>query len=121
MDKVDEVKVGHDLFRAYCVNCHGEQGRGDGPLATILKVPTPDLTIIAERNAGVFPIDVVRKQINGMEFVLPHGTGLMPVWGVVLNPDFNGGEVEEDGREVAGRQIEALLAYVKSIQEEGPQ
>ncbi|NNE43834.1 MAG: cytochrome c [Gemmatimonadetes bacterium] len=114
--KVDRAELGAELYRGYCVNCHGDVGRGDGPLAAILKVPTPDLTRIAARNDGVYPAETVTRQINGMEYLLPHGTGLMPVWGVVLNPDFQQGG-DHNGAEVARRQIEALVEHVGSLQE----
>ena len=42
-------------FRAYCAQCHGLKGEGDGPVAGTLKVAPPDLTGMAQRNGGTFP------------------------------------------------------------------
>src|SRR5579864_6547315 len=46
---------GPDLFRAYCAVCHGEDGKGHGPLAPQLKAMPSDLTILAKANNGQFP------------------------------------------------------------------
>lgn len=56
---------GVDLFRAYCVQCHGKEGKGDGPLAKDLRKPPADLTRIAERNGGNFSRVGVARYIMG--------------------------------------------------------
>jgi mono/diheme cytochrome c family protein len=33
------LEEGHALFQTYCQVCHGEQGKGDGPISS--KIPTP--------------------------------------------------------------------------------
>jgi len=33
--------IGRDLYLSRCVSCHGERGRGDGPLAKGLSGPKP--------------------------------------------------------------------------------
>ena len=38
---------GAQMFKEYCAVCHGPGGKGDGPAATELKVPPPDLTALA--------------------------------------------------------------------------
>ena len=38
---------GSEMFRAYCADCHGTSGKGDGPLVAILKLAPPDLTSLA--------------------------------------------------------------------------
>ncbi|WP_439408598.1 CopD family protein [Bradyrhizobium sp. DASA03076] len=40
----EAIGQGYDVFRANCVACHGQRGRGDGPLANDLKPPPADLT-----------------------------------------------------------------------------
>jgi mono/diheme cytochrome c family protein len=76
IDSVD----GPALYRAYCAVCHGNDARGNGPMAMSLKVPPPDLSRIAARNSGVFPQARVERVIAGEE-QLPggHGTRAMPV------------------------------------------
>lgn len=40
----ESVSLGADLYRANCVNCHGETGEGDGPEAAGLSASMPDFT-----------------------------------------------------------------------------
>ena len=37
--------AGRDSFEFYCASCHGTGGKGDGPIASALKVPPTDLTV----------------------------------------------------------------------------
>src|ERR1700681_412485 len=73
---------GPALYKAYCATCHGTDAKGGGPMAKSLKVAPADLTRIAARNAGVFPLARISRIISGEE-QLPsgHGTSQMPVWG----------------------------------------
>jgi mono/diheme cytochrome c family protein len=82
---IDSIQ-GPQLYMAYCAACHGRGGKGDGPMAKSLKVATPDLTAIASRNGGKFPLVRVQRIISGEE-QLPtgHGTREMPVWGPIFS------------------------------------
>ncbi|CUH64047.1 Cytochrome c, mono-and diheme variants [Thalassovita gelatinovora] len=57
--------AGQDLFNAYCVMCHGPAGQGDGGLAGDLDIPPADLSLLADRNGGVFPRDLVMETVYG--------------------------------------------------------
>ena len=70
-----------EMYKAYCAVCHGMDGKGQGPAADALKVPPPDLTMLAKRNGGVFPSDHVRRAIEGEPYLPSHGAKEMPVWG----------------------------------------
>jgi hypothetical protein len=37
------ASAGAQTYRTWCVSCHGEGGRGDGPLVPLLAAPLPDL------------------------------------------------------------------------------
>ncbi len=56
---------GRALFTDYCASCHGDSGRGDGPAAEGLGKMPADLTTIAARNGGTFPMVQVMSTIDG--------------------------------------------------------
>jgi mono/diheme cytochrome c family protein len=104
---------GEELFNRFCASCHGESGRGDGPVARTLTVVVADLTTITRRY-GEFPAARVRETIDGRGVVImAHGTRAMPVWGYEF-------WVEEGGDIVAQTSvrdaIEKLVDYIESIQ-----
>jgi mono/diheme cytochrome c family protein len=73
--------VGQTNFRMSCASCHGADGKGNGPVSGQLKVPPPDLTGLAKKNNGVFPVSRVYEIIDGRQAVMAHGTRDMPIWG----------------------------------------
>jgi mono/diheme cytochrome c family protein len=78
---VIDSMYGPDLYRMYCASCHGREGTGDGPVAIALKVPPPDLTVLARRQQGVFPAFEVETIIRNGKALPAHGSRKMPVWG----------------------------------------
>lgn len=79
-----EPEVGQDIYMSYCVQCHGFDASGAGPMAELLNVVTPDLTGLSARNEGVFPTDTVAMKIDGRTPILGHG-GDMPLFGPVFD------------------------------------
>lgn len=107
--------VGKQEYMAACAGCHGESGLGDGPLADLLKIETPNLTTINERHGNVgFPFYNTLKLIDGRE-VRAHG-GAMPIWGdrFQVSATSQRGETSEM---VARGRILALVEYLESIQQ----
>ena len=101
---------GPALFKAYCAVCHGHGGKGDGPMAASVKASVPDLTHIAMRNGGRFPLQRVQKIISGEEQAgITHGTREMPVWGPVFS------EITRD-RDIGRVRIYNLAKYLEQIQ-----
>jgi mono/diheme cytochrome c family protein len=102
---------GADLFRTYCAACHGREAKGDGPVASSLRKPPPDLTLFARRNGGTFAADVVYRIIDGRSPVPGHGGGDMPVWGDAFSRTREG--ATEDAVKT---RIDALVSFLRAIQ-----
>ncbi len=109
-------EAGHDEFMANCAVCHGEYGKGQGELADLLTIEMPDLTGIAARHDGSFPMLDVIHIIDGRSGMRAHGTN-MPLWG----ERFTAPVAEASGpyaAEIAARgRILSIAYYLESIQE----
>jgi len=75
---------GAEIFMENCAGCHGEAAMGDGPLSSLISVEMPDLTVLARRYGGVFPLVDVVRQIDGRVEMRGHGDP-MPVFGAMLS------------------------------------
>jgi mono/diheme cytochrome c family protein len=75
------VDSGKREYDSNCASCHGVTGAGDGPFQPYLGLKIPDLTTLAKRNNGVFPVARVHAVIDGRQDVKGHGPRTMPVWG----------------------------------------
>jgi mono/diheme cytochrome c family protein len=110
--------IGKREYANRCAVCHGDGGKGDGPLSALLKIPVSDLTKIQKNNAGVFPFDRLYGVIDGREVVAAHGPREMPVWGnenaVDLTTGFRVNPKELESY-VRGRII-ALIGYIYTLQ-----
>jgi mono/diheme cytochrome c family protein len=101
---------GRALYTTYCAVCHGSDARGHGPMASALKVPPADLTRIAERNGGIFPMTRVERVIAGEEPLLSgHGTREMPLWGPIFS------QVDDD-KDLGRVRIDNLTRYLMAMQ-----
>jgi len=49
-----DIDTGRTGFLSNCAECHGADGKGNGPLSAKMKTRPADLTIIAKRNNGMF-------------------------------------------------------------------
>jgi mono/diheme cytochrome c family protein len=78
---IQEPDIGRLEYEASCAACHGADGKGTGPVGIVLLTKPADLTTIAKRNNGVFPIARVYEVIDGRQEVKAHGDRAMPVWG----------------------------------------
>ena len=109
----ETVRVGRQYFVRYCSACHGIEGRGDGPAAPALRTPPADLTRIAQRRGGHFPVAEIAAYIDGRTWIAAHGQREMPVWGERF------GEMvghDELGEAVIRSHLQFLIAYLQSIQ-----
>jgi cytochrome c peroxidase len=77
----EDTDFGKSEFEANCASCHGLTGKGDGPLSRVYLFEPTDLSTLAKRNSGVFPVQRVYKIIDGRQEIKAHGPRTMPVWG----------------------------------------
>jgi mono/diheme cytochrome c family protein len=76
------VDYGRAEFAANCSGCHGASGKGDGHFRQFLNRAPADLTQLARKNGGVFPMKRVHDAIDGRNPLPMHGApGEMPIWG----------------------------------------
>jgi mono/diheme cytochrome c family protein len=66
------VDFGQQEFQARCASCHGRDGKGNGPIADLLRKSPPDLTALSRANGGIFPMSRVYDSIVGDD-VRAHG------------------------------------------------
>ena len=105
--------AGKQDYLRYCATCHGLEGHGDGPVASALAPKPPDLTLIATRRNGAFPMKDLAATIDGREQPAAHGKRDMPVWGERFVVPFDDPRTQE--LELGGRLL-MLLVYLQSIQ-----
>ena len=87
---------GKKLYETYCVACHGEKGKGNGPAAQSLPAKPADHTNGAVMNplSDQFLNDIIAKGGSAVG-----KSSFMPSWGGALND----------------KQIKDLSAYVRSL------
>jgi mono/diheme cytochrome c family protein len=78
-----KVDIGKREFDNNCAVCHGKDGKGGGVYVELLKRSPPDLTTMAKRNGGMFPMARAYEVIEGAG--TGHGTRDMPIWGQDYN------------------------------------
>ena len=100
-EETQQEEVGATLYRLACATCHGESGQGDGGMLDSLKVPPTDLTVLAQKNGGVFPTQEITQFVDGRQDMAAHGSREMPIWGKLF-------ETPES--------VEQIVAYVQTLQ-----
>jgi mono/diheme cytochrome c family protein len=108
--------IGKQEYQSHCAVCHGSSGKGDGPLAGILKKKIPDITMLRKNNKGVFPVQRVYDIIDGVKPVEGHGTRDMPVWGNVYMKQAPAFVSPYAQAEFVTARILALIGYMDSLQ-----
>jgi mono/diheme cytochrome c family protein len=101
---------GRAMYASYCAQCHGVDGKGQGPVASALKIPPTDITVLSKNNHGKFPDShLVSVLQNGAE-IQAHGTAEMPIWGPIL------GRMNQNSPQDRLLRISNLSRYVESLQ-----
>lgn len=102
--------TGRDIYLDRCGACHGEDGQGNGPAVGSLKIAPSDLTLLAQRNGGVFPIERVKNIVGDWVDINAHGSREMPIWGSLFHPK------SPADQQAADEQFKKLVDYLASIQ-----
>ncbi len=92
----DPSSMGRRFYERYCSACHGMDGKGQGPVALDLRTEPADLTQIAKRRGGEFPVAEIAAYIDGRADVRAHGSRDMPVWGERFSEQVGGGSLGEE-------------------------
>jgi len=107
------VPSGKVMFKQYCASCHGIDGKGQGPLASMMKVPPANLTTLAKRHGGKFPYDYVSNILRyGPGPSILHGSPDMPPWGPIFQ------YIDKNDERAVQQRIKNLCNYLASLQEE---
>jgi mono/diheme cytochrome c family protein len=109
--KPTSAASGQEMYKTYCAVCHGVSGKGDGPAASALKVPPPDLTTLAKANGGKYPALKVVSVIRGENALAAHGSKDMPVWGNLFW-QMSGGHASE-----VQQRVSNLNKHIESLQQ----
>ncbi|MDP4032532.1 MAG: cytochrome c [Pseudorhodobacter sp.] len=114
--QAQDPDVGALLYADFCAVCHGATGKGDGDMADVMTIPSPNLTLLSKNNDGVFPMLKVIHVIDGRTGIRAHG-GPMPVFGRMFVPGGHGAGMDY-GSVIEGRgRILSLAMYLETIQQ----
>ena len=105
------VPSGQQIYQQFCAACHGLDAKGNGPAASRLKTPPPDLTTLAKRNMGKFPYDYVAGVLRFGPGPSVHGSSDMPTWGPIFQI------IDKNNEQAVRQRIKNLSAYLASLQE----
>lgn len=104
---------GEILYQIHCLTCHGESGKGNGPMARILTIKPANLRRISARSGGTFPTGQMYQVIDGRRAISGHGSKEMPLWGYA----FQDLEVDLSQEGEVRVKIAALIGFLESLQE----
>ena len=93
------LERGEEVYEANCIACHGEGGKGDGPAAGVLKPPPRDHTDRAYMDT--LTDDDLKKVI-------------------VMGGAIKGRPLMPSHPQLRGEQLDALVAYVRSLSRGNP-
>jgi mono/diheme cytochrome c family protein len=101
---------GKQMYATYCAQCHGLQGKGNGPFASALKTQPANLTLLSKNNGGKFPAAHIVSVLQYGVKIPAHGTADMPIWGTFL------GNINEVTPLERPLRISNLSRYLETMQ-----
>ena len=116
---VEMTDAGKVLFEENCLSCHGPDGKGDGPSAADLNTPPVDLTRIAARRDGVWPMLEVMTILDGYNRnTLPRED--MPVFENFLDNEMSEFDTGNGVPTLVPTKLIEIVYYLESIQDPAP-
>ena len=114
----DQLRYGEHQFQAKCASCHGDSGKGNGPMASSLDRVPPDLTTLTTRYGGSFPTHLAWQIIDGRPYEGDvQAPRAMPVWGQEFRHETTMSVEQPASPELyVDNHISALVDYLESIQ-----
>lgn len=110
---------GRSVYRDKCAACHGTSGKGDGPLVSELETAPPDLTRIAARRDGVWPMLEVMAIVDGYTKRFLPGSE-MPIYDEFLEGNLVSFDTGNGVRQKAPAGLLAIVRYLETLQDPPP-
>ncbi|WP_295317295.1 cytochrome c [Roseobacter sp.] len=111
--------MGKALFFDNCIACHGVTGQGDGPVARDLNVPPADLTRIAARRDGVWPMLEIMSIIDGYSRNA-HSREDMPVFENFLDNEMVEFDTGNGVTVLVPEKLIEIVTYLEALQDPAP-
>jgi mono/diheme cytochrome c family protein len=110
------AQTGKQDYQTYCADCHGTDGKGNGPAnqAIAMSAKPADITLLAARHGGKFPFDEVVNIVDGRQAIPSHARLEMPFFAVKLQNPGEGFNPASDA--AVKKRIDAIVTYVQSLQ-----
>jgi mono/diheme cytochrome c family protein len=105
---------GKQMYVNYCAPCHGMDGKGNGPVAPVLKRQPANLALLSKAHGGKFPASHIITVLQFGTENPSHGSALMPVWGPMFEKMDSHTLPQDDARAL---RISNLSEYLRSMQE----
>lgn len=114
-----KTDLGKKEYELQCAICHGMDAKGNGFYTASLKVAPPDLTLLAKKNGGVFPVARIISVIDGRAQIAAHGSRDMPIWGTryAVNAAEHFVDVPYDQESFIRAQVLTLVDYLNRVQQ----
>ena len=116
--QTDQPSTARKDYVVHCADCHGVDGRGNGPATQVIPGFKPvDLTVLGKNHGGQFPRQEVYDVIDGRKRLPGHydADTDMPLWGLTFQPE--GREFSKEAEERVKARISGLVDYIEGIQE----
>jgi len=116
---MEAQSAGEALFMENCLACHGTAGRGDGPLAAGLATKPANLTEIAARRNGVWPMLEIMSVIDGYSRnTLPRED--MPVFENFLDNEMVEFDTGNGANTLVPAKLIDIVEFLLSLQDPAP-